>query len=175
MRIFVIGEPRSGKSTVAGMIAKRLGTFSTDTSELIVEVEAARLEVKHGADFQTRDSLWDRDRDRPHREDLIATGDALKQISPTVLVDYCFSRGDVCAGVRKRVELKASLAKYPDSVVILVKRDGTTRDSFDIDSSDLRNTDYLLWNTEEGLDKLSDSVDALVEHMKGQHTWQISG
>lgn len=132
-RFIIIGPARYGKTTFAEAFAKALGVRHMDTSTPLVEIETARI-VALGIKGET----WDWERDRPNRAHLVATGDAMQRLSPTVFVDACFRRAAICSGVRRKTELDAACALYQPTV-IYVDRPGYPRDpedNFDIEYED---------------------------------------
>ena len=159
MKFIIIGPAQAGKSTAGRMLAEILQTRATDTSEPITRVETARIDGMLPPGPSVEDSPeWDHDRARPKRANLIATGDALKLLSPTILVDYCFRQGDICVGVRRKDELDAAKRKYPDAKVLWVQADNVVDDNFDCE---ITQADYLLWNRKNGESKLKHEVAAV--------------
>lgn len=137
-RIIIVGPAQSGKSTIAKRVAQALDTEAVDTSEAIVALATDYLdrlcEIRGGHWRMNTDALYDVNRKRPHRDILIALGDALKTtFGPTILADYCFARGDICCGVRRQDELDAILDKYENVLVVGVETDmPTAGDNYNI-------------------------------------------
>lgn len=133
MKYIIVGMPRAGKTAFGQRLAYHLGTQATDTSAWLVDVETARqnslitngLEIKDG---------WDEERDRPARSLLIALGNAVCDTDPGFLALRALSRGDVCVGVRRHVELiRVSEVFNRNIVVVYVQRPGyTTVDNLEI-------------------------------------------
>ena len=133
MKFIVIGPARYGKTTFARALAEARNTQFTDTSEPIVIVEEAR-QRRLGID--RADDTWDFTRDRPNRQHLVALGDAMKLLNPTIFVDYGFQRGEIVSGVRRKDELTAAMRKHLSAITIYIDRPGYPRDpadSFDIE------------------------------------------
>lgn len=156
MKFIVVGPAQSGKTTFSRMLARHLGTKATDTSEAIVKIETERQRLMgdmnpNAAPFWQG---WDHNRGRPLRQNLIALGDALKVVDQTILARYCFAQGDVCSGVRRREELAAVLAVYPDAHVVMLDAPDTTEDNFDITVADLPHATTILWNDKTALEAL---------------------
>lgn len=151
-RFFVIGAARTGKSTMGRALADALGTKATDTSSGITLVECARQGALAAYDEDySHIPDWDAERDRPKRALLIALGDAVKQIDPTIWIRYCFDRGDVCVGVRRRDELAWGRAAYPDARVIYIRSSDAVSDNFDIPVEDLGPHDIVYDNLKRGV------------------------
>lgn len=168
MRFIVIGHPRSGKSTVGGLLSSILDTEATDTSAPLVIVESARQDILPMFGGAVQPEEWDNERDRPARPNLIAIGDAMKLLSPTILVDYCFSRGDVCVGVRRHDELVAALEKYPDTILVwVVAADEERNDNFDCKMG-LPVDQVVIHNDKAGEDSLRATLEVVVKHYQSK-------
>ena len=133
MKILVIGKARHGKTVFSSMLAEFLGCQYCDTSEALVMVETAR-QRRLGIDYAPM--CWDDDRDRPDRAHLVATGDAVKAVSPTFWADLAWARARICTGVRTQGEYDALRMKYNFMTVYeerLNYEDEDPKDNFDIE------------------------------------------
>lgn len=148
MREFVVvGPAQSGKSTFGALLAIELGTESTDTSEVLVEVETkrqavlaerykleARLTCHKARPEMDGDWVgsWDVSRGRPVRELLVALGDAFVEVlGLDFLARRCLDKGQVCVGVRRKLELRELRKSRPDLTVIWIVRPGYEADGLD--------------------------------------------
>ena len=153
-RFAVIGPAQSGKTTFAEALAKVLGTTCRNTSDWLVEVEAARYASLHGDQPKTiclgcgRDKDegcdcpcgtgmrkgWDHTLDRPARPWLIALGDAVCDQQPDFLIEQALKGGGVITGIRRELEFEAL---PPDVVTVYVHRPGFAKeqDNFGIEAT----------------------------------------
>lgn len=144
----VIGPQGSGKTTFGKMLAEELKTKFNDTSSIIVALETERQKAlleryrilprftkeigerfvscmdETPSMFVDDFPAWDKERDRPARELLVALGQALNNTFPAFLYSACFTEGRVAAGLRGRKELEALRAHYgPKVKIIFTNRD----------------------------------------------------
>lgn len=135
MRFAIIGRAQSGKSTFAAYLAEYLDLKVSNTSDWLIEVETFRRKRLHALephvltspDFNKAES----------RSWLIALGDAVCAIQPGFLIEQAFRRASIITGIRRREEFQ-NLPK--DVITILIERDSSIADNFDIPSEDVEYT-----------------------------------
>lgn len=167
-RYLIAGPQGSGKSTFGKMLAEALRTTSHDTSEWLIKCETLRQKAlwnryqilpvmqQHGAEIAMPPEYegkikghyivnvkgWNEERDRPSRELLVALGDAVNELDRTFLVNWCFSQGRVCVGVRRKPELQAIRAAYPPLNLVTIILSGRQGPEVETDNFELANEEF---------------------------------
>jgi len=116
MKILIIGPDRSGKTSVATMLADELGLQASETSDIIM-MKLAEFYSRSAPDKDVKS--WARTIHvckEEFRGELTALGDILTQVSPTYLVDEASKRGEIVVGLRRRQELFGYINSVPERV-----------------------------------------------------------
>ena len=113
MKVLVIsGKSRSGKTTVASLIADMLKTTATDISTILIDEYVS----KNGLDL----SEIKKNKGK-YLNDLRKYGLSVQTKNPDYFVRKALERGDVVAGIRPRIELEASKDLF-DIIIYVIGR-----------------------------------------------------
>lgn len=160
MNIVVTGPSGHGKTTFGKALAKHLNSKALNTSDWLTRVEKHRWCEEHrlrGTDpaivneMRRRASMWNVERDRPHRIMLRALGDALAAEDPVILIRHVIQQGArVVIGIRRAEELRAAIEADLIHYNIWIERAGVpdepdnltvTREMADLVLEDMRLAD----------------------------------
>jgi hypothetical protein len=127
MKYLIIGEPRSGKTEFGNELAQAIGCEAMDTSTPLIERLAA-LKFACMVNTFSRESWVDQIRVMKdfYRPTLVALGNMLCDLSPSVLLDECAAKADVIMGARRMKEVEAFLQRVAEPVeIVKIVRPGT--------------------------------------------------
>ncbi len=105
MKILVLGNRYSGKSTVAGVLSdliKSRGGY-IDTSTIIIQQFAAANNLSPGEIAQNKES---------YRDDLFNYARSIQEEDPAYFVDQALGTSDIVCGVRNKDEVEATKHKF---------------------------------------------------------------
>ena len=115
MKIAIVGRGRAGKdATAAWLSANTTLHYALSTSQVIAPHAAKRLGLSVDEAFRRRHEdreLWRR------------LGDELRRDDPARLARETLAVGDLCVGVRARVEMEAVISEGLVDLVLWVDRD----------------------------------------------------
>lgn len=115
MKLAIVGPGRAGKDEAARWLSARTRLhYALSTSEVIAPEIARRKGIAVTEAFANRH----RDRDEWRR-----VGDEMRARDPAALARKTLAAGDICVGIRARVEIEAVIRERLVDLVVWVDRD----------------------------------------------------
>jgi len=120
MKILFVGFGRAGKDEAAAYLAKITGLrYAGSFSWAALPYMAARLGIHPQLAWETR---------HQNRELWKSYCDELRKMDQTILARMALQSGDICAGLRDKVELDAVKAANLFDRIVWINRPGTPED-----------------------------------------------
>lgn len=171
MRIFVIGEARSGKSTAARFLAESMGYECAETSELLIRELAKLYSAANGyvGGVETWAKLIAMGKSE-FRKELACIGDLCVSFSKTYLIDECLKRAQIVVGVRRRSEVLGYFQNHGRQswksvwIKVVGPESGVTSSNYELQGQPC---DYLVTNSGD-LNELKHKMFALARVLQAK-------